>query len=160
MVADFTAATAALRHDKTPHAAVLSAAYAAFASAYAAAGVAADIAGVEEPFPLLPLHYQEVVPSTLDVLTLSETAAYLKLSETQVQREAEGGRLKGRPVDSDWRFVREDVLNWVRTPPPLSRPAAWTPETQAECEREIAEIYAARKALGTVGDHYPDEGAE
>jgi hypothetical protein len=31
---------------------------------------------------------------------------------------------------------------------------------EAECEREIAEIYAARKALGTVGDHFPDEGAE
>lgn len=96
-----------------------------------------------------------------DVLTLAEAAAYLKLSEAEVRAEAEAGRLVGRPIGDGWRFAREELLRWlkpVRTLPQPARP--WTPEVEAECEREIAEIYAARKALGTVGDHFPDEGAE
>ncbi len=35
-------------------------------------------------------------------------------------------------------------------------PPLWTPEIEAECERVIAAIYAARRQLGTVGDNYPD----
>lgn len=36
-------------------------------------------------------------------------------------------------------------------------PPMWTPEIEAECEREITAIYAARRELGTVGEHLPDE---
>lgn len=142
--------------------------------------------------------------STLDVLTLAEAAAYLKLPEETVRTEADAGRLVGRAVGDDWRFVRVDVLAWVRpsqkdriraviggwqgdptVDPMLVRieadrrvePAVLTgaelvahaqavkamygfTETDEEVEAFIAEIYAARRALGTVGDHFPDEGDE
>ena len=55
-----------------------------------------------------------------DVLTLSEAAAFLKVSEAEVRAEAEAGRLIGRAVAGNWRFLREEVLKWVRTPPPGS----------------------------------------
>ena len=56
-----------------------------------------------------------------DVLTLSDAAAVLQLPEEVVRAEAEGGRLSGRAVGDGWRFVRKDVLKWVRTPAPNQR---------------------------------------
>jgi excisionase family DNA binding protein len=96
-----------------------------------------------------------------DVLTLAEAAAYLKLPEQLVRAEADQGRLVGRAVGDDWRFSRDELIRWVK-PQHLSAPPSpqWTAETEAECEAFIAEIYAARKALGTVGDRFPDEEAE
>lgn len=96
-----------------------------------------------------------------DVLSLAEAAAYLKLSEQVVRAEAEKGRLVGRAVGDDWRFSRDELLRWVKPQrSPVASPSQWTAETEAECEAYIAEIYAARKALGTVGDHFPDGEVE
>jgi excisionase family DNA binding protein len=110
----------------------------------------------------------ETIPSTngvayspLDVLTLAEAAAYLRVAEEVVRSEADAGRLVGRRVGDEWRFVREAVAAWLRTPQPAATPlAAWTPEREAEAEAEIAAIYAQRKVLGTVGDRHPDEDGE
>jgi hypothetical protein len=93
--------------------------------------------------------------SLYDVLTLPQAAAYLQLPEADVRTEAEAGRLIGRAVGDDWRFVRDELIRWVK---PLRLPSAspaWSAETEAACEAEIAAIYAARKTLGTVGDHFP-----
>ena len=95
--------------------------------------------------------------SPLDVLTLAEAAAYLKLPEETIREEATAGRLVGRAVGDDWRFARDELVSWVK---PRFRaaliPPEWTVETEAECEAFIAEMYAARRALGTVGDVFPD----
>jgi hypothetical protein len=97
--------------------------------------------------------------SPLDVLTLAGVVAYLDLPAEFVRSEAMSGRMIGRNIGEEWRFVREDVLKWVRTPR-FPSPPTWTPETEAECEREIAAIYAARRALGTVGDHFTNSEDE
>ena len=160
MVPEYVAEAEAMKLDPSPHAATLAAAYAAFASGYAAAGAAAHLVGAELPFPLLPLDSDRSALSSLDVMTLPDVVDYLQLSEQAVRTEAVAGRLVGRAVGDDWRFVREDVLKWVRTPRPSSPSPTWTPEVEAECEREIAAIYGARRELGTVADHFPDEGDE
>lgn len=95
-----------------------------------------------------------------DVLTLAEAAAYLKVPEDVVRAEAVAGRLVGRAVGDDWRFSRDELLRWVKPPRPATPPPVWTAETEAECEAFISEVYAARKALGTVGDTFPVEGGE
>lgn len=80
--------------------------------------------------------------AALDVLTLTEAAAYLRLSESDVRMEAESGRLKGRAVGGDWRFVREDVLKWIRTPRPVSALKPELEETEEEFEAFLATIRA------------------
>jgi excisionase family DNA binding protein len=53
--------------------------------------------------------------SPLDVLTLAQAAAYLQLPEDAVRAEAEAGRLSGRNIGSEWRFVRDCIVTWLRT---------------------------------------------
>lgn len=54
--------------------------------------------------------------SPLDVLTLAQAAAYLQLPEADVRAEAEAGRLVGQNIRGEWRFVREGIVAWLRTP--------------------------------------------
>lgn len=116
MVADFVAASDALKRESAPHATTLSAAYGAFAAGYVAAAAAADQAGTAAPFPLLPLGPPAAV-TPIDVLTLADAATYLQLPEEVVRAEAEAGRIAGRTVGGSWRFVREDIIAWLRSPP-------------------------------------------
>ncbi|MDY0110244.1 MAG: helix-turn-helix domain-containing protein [Candidatus Krumholzibacteria bacterium] len=48
-------------------------------------------------------------------MTLTEVAAYLRLSKDTVYRMASGGRLPASKVGSQWRFRREDVDQWLET---------------------------------------------
>ena len=82
--------------------------------------------------------------SPLDVLTLGETAAYLRLAESEIRAEAESGRLKGRAIGADWRFVREDVLKWIRAPRPVSLLRPELEETEEEFEAFLAILRANR----------------
>ncbi len=97
-------------------------------------------------------------PAFLDVLTLDQAADYLQIAAQSIRNEAESGDLLGRLVDGEWRFVREDVIRWLRAKPgPILRPATtWTPAREVEAEAEIAAIYAQRRALGSVGDLQTD----
>lgn len=83
-------------------------------------------------------------PSPLDVLTLAEAAAYLSLPEVEVRAEAEAGKLVGHPVGDDWRFVREDVLKWVRSPRPKAALRPELEETEEEFEAFLAVLRANR----------------
>lgn len=56
------------------------------------------------------------VLSLLDVLTLSQAAEYLQLPEHVIRSEAEAGRLTGRWIHGEWRFLRENIVAWLRTP--------------------------------------------
>jgi hypothetical protein len=51
--------------------------------------------------------------SPLDVLTLAQAAAYLQLPEDAVRAEAEAGRLPGRSVAGEWRFLRDAIVGWL-----------------------------------------------
>lgn len=90
--------------------------------------------------------------SPLDVLTLAQAAAYLQLPEDAVRAEAEAGRLPGRAVGGQWRFVRDAVADWLRTGKPDARPAKqslldlagmWKDDPTADAV--IAEIERRRK---------------
>lgn len=48
-----------------------------------------------------------------EVMTLSEAAAFLRLAEPVVQRLALNGRLPGRVVEGDWRFLRSALRIWL-----------------------------------------------
>jgi excisionase family DNA binding protein len=82
-----------------------------------------------------------------DVLTLAEAAAYLKLSEADVRTEAEAGRLVGRAVGDGWRFVRNELVKWVRPARPATGLRPELDETEEEFEAFLAILRANRDEL-------------
>jgi len=50
-----------------------------------------------------------------DVLTLEETASYLRMPEETIERVATRGQLPGRRIEDSWRFLREAVDEWLRS---------------------------------------------
>lgn len=57
------------------------------------------------------------VPSG-EVLTLSEAAAYLKLTEADVLRLVDEQALPARRLGSEWRFLKTAIQDWLRSGPP------------------------------------------
>jgi excisionase family DNA binding protein len=51
-----------------------------------------------------------------DVLTLSEIAAFLRITEADVQRLVREQRLPGRRIGEDWRFLKSAVEHWLAAP--------------------------------------------
>lgn len=49
-----------------------------------------------------------------EILTLSEIADYLKVSEKTILRMLQAGEFPGVKVSNQWRFVREAVDDWLR----------------------------------------------
>ena len=92
--------------------------------------------------------------SPLDVLTPAQVATYLQIGEDVVLREAESGRLPGRKLGAEWRFLRQAVAEWLSTPAPeppksskermLEVAGMWCDDPTAEAM--MAEIEARRKA--------------
>ena len=142
----------------------MAAAMAAFSAAAAVSGDPVNSAALAAEFAVLAA--RKPVPShpmPFDVMTAPQVAAYLQLPEAVVQEEANAGRLPGRRIAGEWRFIHIALTEWMRSgggAPSTPTPPSWTPEVEAECEREIASIYTQRKALGTVGDAFPDEEGE
>ena len=50
-----------------------------------------------------------------DVFTLQELAAYLKLPEDIIEREATRGLIPGRRIEDSWRFLKAAVDDWLKT---------------------------------------------
>ena len=50
-----------------------------------------------------------------DVLTLEETSAYLRLSIETVTDQALKGNIPGRKIESDWRFLKAAIDEWLRS---------------------------------------------
>lgn len=82
--------------------------------------------------------------SALDVLTLPQAAAYLQLPDDVVLAEATAGRLCGRRVGDDWRFVREELIRWTR--PRAAPPAGGfvSDETEEEYQEFMATLARLR----------------
>lgn len=53
-----------------------------------------------------------------DVFTLTEAAAYLRLTEDQVKGLVRDDGLPGRVVGSEWRFLKASLQDWLRGPDP------------------------------------------
>jgi excisionase family DNA binding protein len=52
-------------------------------------------------------------PRADEVLTLDETAVFLKLGADAVRSLAESGELAGRRFGKEWRFARVAILAWL-----------------------------------------------
>lgn len=120
-----------------------------------------------KPKPTVVANGKAAPLSPLDVLTLTEAAAYLRLPEDAVREEAEVGRLVGQHVRGEWRFARVAVAAWLQAPRAPARPktgaelverfrqiqaaSLYPPETEEETEEFIRKIYAARKADSAAG---------
>lgn len=59
--------------------------------------------------------------NTPEVLKVREAADLLRCSTAWVYREAAAGRLPSYRLGTDYRFIREDLLSWLRSQ--TSRPA-------------------------------------
>lgn len=55
-----------------------------------------------------------------EVLTLSEAAAYLRLSEQDVIAAASSQGLPGRLVAGEWRFSRSAIMQWLNVSQPTA----------------------------------------
>jgi len=60
-------------------------------------------------------------PDKREVLTLAEAAAYLRVAEKEVLELARRGDVPGRKIGSEWRFHKEALADWLRTPSPRDR---------------------------------------
>lgn len=49
------------------------------------------------------------------VLTIEELADYLKLSPETVLLQATQGRLPGRKIADNWRFLKDAIDDWLRS---------------------------------------------
>jgi excisionase family DNA binding protein len=52
-----------------------------------------------------------------DVLTLAETASYLRLPEAEVTRLVRAQDLPGRFTGTEWRFLKGAIQDWLRSGP-------------------------------------------
>jgi excisionase family DNA binding protein len=56
----------------------------------------------------------ESVDQSIEVLTLSEAAAYLRVSAKDVLRLANRRELPGRQIGKEWRFLKAALRDWLR----------------------------------------------
>jgi excisionase family DNA binding protein len=54
---------------------------------------------------------QVTLPS---VLTLEEVSEYLRLPIETLQRQARLGKLPGRKIENEWRFLKVAIDDWLR----------------------------------------------
>ncbi len=50
-----------------------------------------------------------------NVLTLEETAEYLRLPKETIERQAKKGQLPGRRIEDTWRFLKAAIDDWLRS---------------------------------------------
>jgi Helix-turn-helix domain len=82
-----------------------------------------------------------------DVLTLEETATYLRLPPELVTREALQGHLPGRQIQDSWRFLKTAIDDWLQTRDTrsilLQQAGVFADDESLAALRD--EIYAARQ---------------
>ena len=127
------------------------AAFAAMSSAMAASTDPASAAVLAAEMSALAASgktHRNGVPSPLDILTPTTLAAYLEVPETVIVQEAQAGRLPGRCIAGEWRFLHHAITDWLRNTEPTPgkvRPQAGVGKDFGEDpEKVIAEIYAER----------------
>ncbi len=50
-----------------------------------------------------------------NVLNLREVAEYLRLPEEKIERQVLEGRIPGRRIEDEWRFLKSAVDDWLRS---------------------------------------------
>ena len=83
-----------------------------------------------------------------DVMTLAETAAYLRLAETEVVRLVREQDLPGRLAGADWRFLKSALQLWLSQPVKKNNEGIWAFagawKDDPHAEEILKEIYARR----------------
>lgn len=51
---------------------------------------------------------------TDEIMTISEVASYLKITEKTAYRLVSEGKIPGFKVGGSWRFNRSEILNWAK----------------------------------------------
>ncbi|RLC07644.1 MAG: DNA-binding protein [Deltaproteobacteria bacterium] len=49
------------------------------------------------------------------ILNLREVAEYLRLPEEKIERQVLKGRIPGRRIEDEWRFLKSAVDDWLRS---------------------------------------------
>src|SRR3954468_20195468 len=57
-------------------------------------------------------------PASAEVLTLAETAAYLRVPAADVLHQVSIQGLPGRKIGEEWRFFKGRLQTWLSSPPP------------------------------------------
>lgn len=90
-------------------------------------------------------------PPMGEVFTLTDAAAFLRVSEEGLKADAVIGRVPGRFVAGEWRFVRGTLLAWLSQPEKQASTPKAVPsnslrleETPEEYEAFMASIQAFR----------------
>lgn len=52
---------------------------------------------------------------TDSVLTLKEMAGYLKMPEEKIERQVLQGKIPGKRIEDEWRFLKTAVDEWLRS---------------------------------------------
>ena len=50
-----------------------------------------------------------------ELLTVAETCRYLKITPRTLYRYLKGGTIPAFKLGKEWRFVRSDLEDWIRT---------------------------------------------
>jgi Helix-turn-helix domain len=50
-----------------------------------------------------------------NILTIEETAAYLRLSPATVAQRAQQGDMPGQYIDNTWHFLKSEIDHWQQT---------------------------------------------
>ncbi len=84
-----------------------------------------------------------------DVLTLEETAKFLRVPKKKVQALAEKGMIPAQRVEESWRFFKPALEDWLRGGKLVDRRAAQLAQAGRLADDEtllpmLAEIYKAR----------------
>lgn len=56
-------------------------------------------------------------PPGMEVLTLAETAAYLRVPEEAVLGLVDKGSIPAQQIGDEWRFLKRSVVDWLRFGP-------------------------------------------
>jgi excisionase family DNA binding protein len=83
------------------------------------------------------------------VLTLAETAAYLRATEQDVLRLVQEQGFPGRKVGDNWRFLKAAVKSWLGTPAGADANKFWqthfgSSEEDPYLDEMLKEIYRRR----------------
>ncbi len=52
---------------------------------------------------------------TQEIFTLKEVADYLKISEEKVEKVVLQGKIPGRRIENEWRFLKTAIDEWLRS---------------------------------------------
>ena len=111
-------------------------------AAAAAAQAAAAAGGILGPFGggFVP---PPVAMSFFHVFTAADAAQFLRIAESVVIAEAEAGRLPGRKLGNEWRFLEFALAEWLR----IGQPSKTEPTSKSSKDRMLA-AFGAWKDFG------------